>query len=87
MSESLTIGIADAEKGTSEVKSLTGAELTAHLAAQAQAKASEKAIQDKIAADDAARKSILAKLGLTQSELDTLLGISEPVVIVIHCLE
>ena len=82
MSESLTIGIANAEKGTNEVKALTGAELTAHLAAQAQAEASEKAVQDKIAADDSARKSILAKLGLTQSELDTLLGVSEPVKIV-----
>lgn len=79
MSESLTIGIADAEKGTNQVKQLTGADLTAHLAAQAQAEASNKTIQDKIAADDAARKSILTKLGLTQSDLDTLLGVSEPV--------
>jgi len=77
MSKTLTIGIADAEKGTNEVRELTGAELDAHLAAQAQAQASQKALEDKIAAADAAKKSVLAKLGLTQSELNTLLGISE----------
>lgn len=82
MIESLNVGIADAEKGTNELKALTGVELTAHLAAQAQAQASDKAVQDKIAKDDAARKSILAKLGLTQSDFDTLLGVTEPLKIV-----
>jgi hypothetical protein len=82
MSETLTVGIANAEKGTNQIKELTGAELTAHLAAQAQAEESNKAIQDKIAADDAAKKTVLTKLGLTQLELDSLLGTTKPSTVV-----
>jgi hypothetical protein len=74
MSESLTIGIADAEKGTNEVKALTGADLQAHLAAQAQAQASEQAVQDKIDAKAAQRQALLERLGITESEAQLLLG-------------
>jgi hypothetical protein len=74
MTEKLSIGIADAEKGTNEVKALTGAELTAHLAAQAQAEASDKAVQDKIAKDDAEKAALLERLGITADEAKLLLG-------------
>ena len=76
MSDILTIGIVDVEKGTHEIKELTGADLQAHLAAQAQAQASEQATLDKVAEQNTARAAILNKLGLTQDELNVLLGVT-----------
>jgi hypothetical protein len=74
MSEVLYVGIADAEKGTNEIRELTGAELTAHLAAQAQAQASDKAVQDKIDAKAAQRQALLDRLGITAEEAKLLLS-------------
>jgi hypothetical protein len=74
MTEKLSVGIADAEKGTNEIKELTGVELDAHLAAQAQAQASEQATLDKITAKAAQRQLLLDRLGITQEEAQLLLG-------------
>ena len=74
MSEVLYVGIADVEKGTNEVRELTSAELKAHLAAQAQAQASDKTAQDKADAKAAQRQLLLDRLGITQEEAQLLLG-------------
>jgi len=74
MSEILFIGIADAEKGTNEVRELTSAELKAHLAAQAQAQASDKTAQAEADAKAAQRQALLERLGITADEAKLLLG-------------
>lgn len=73
MSEILIVGIADAEKGTNEVKELTGTELKAHLAAQAQAQASNEQAQAEVDKKATAQAALLSKLGITAEEAQLLL--------------
>jgi hypothetical protein len=68
MSEILIVGIADAEKGTNEIKELSGTELKAHLAAQAQAQASNEEAQAKFEEKATAKTKLLNRLGITAEE-------------------